>query len=342
MVGIAWQLNCAALAHLVCVLHHRAACALLRQAATTSSPCAPAAASPLGARLVEDAPGCSTAPAPRGSADSSANCEVNETSVAPLLQAARLWHAQLSPWVLQRLRLGLQRLADFSATLSVGSMFSGTDVSEKVIFKLHQIWESLLCADDCPRMVQFVFQCEIDPAKQEWLKEQFPNCKFLFGDASALSKAKAFDIKSGSYVQVPYVDVLLAGFSCKSRGKLNCNSASNKNCVREGREETGLTFQYVQNFIAFKRPRLVVLENVVELQEGGLDSDLQYIVDTFEKINYKGCAIEMEARDYGSFSQRKRLYFVFFLGADVSRVDVARSAIEVPCNPCPMAHAFSS
>ena len=182
-----------------------------------------------------------------------------------------------------------------------------------------------------PQLFNFVFQCEIDPAKQVWLAEQFPDVPYLFADASTLSQPKALNIKSGQYVQVPSVSVLLAGFSCKSRSKLNSNSASNRGCVREGREETGLTYECVRSYVSLKKPSLVILENVVELQEGGLESDLNFILDSFSALGYQGEAFEIEARHYGSFPQRKRLYFVMCKGPSKMKLQLIKGILEAPC-----------
>ena len=211
----------------------------------------------------------------------------------PLMEAAFEWHKRVGPWLRLRMRRGLQHLVDSMLVLSIGTMFSGTDISERLVAKLHKVWRGLLGRDLMPQLFNFVFQCEIDPAKQVWLAEQFPDVPYLFADASTLSQPKALNVKSGQYVQVPSVSVLLAGFSCKSRSKLNSNSASNRGCVREGREETGLTYKCVRSYVSLKKPSLVILENVVELQEGGLESDLNFILDSFSALGDQGEAFEI-------------------------------------------------
>ena len=259
----------------------------------------------------------------------------------PLLQAALEWHRRVGTWLLIRIKRGLQQLVSSQHVLTVGTMFSGADISERLVNKLHKVWSTLL-GDTVPQLFRFVFQCEIDPLKQVWLTEQFPDVPFLFSDAASLSQPKALNLKSGDYVQVPSVHVLLAGFSCKSRSKLNSNSASNKHCVREGREETGMTFEFVQNYVVLKKPTLVILENVTELQEGGPESDMQFIIDTFSAHGYHGDAFEIEARSYGSFPQRKRLYFVLCKGNSMTKIELIKGMLEARADVSDFASCFCS
>jgi site-specific DNA-cytosine methylase len=144
-------------------------------------------------------------------------------------------------------------------------------------------------------IVEVVFQCDQDISRQEWLKEQFPDCPVLYGEAERLGETKALNLRTDEYVAVPSHDLLIGGFSCTSRSKQSSNSSANKHCVREGREATGLTFQYLMVVLKKKHPECVILENVSDLAEGGDDSDREYILDCLTKEGYAADAYVIKA-----------------------------------------------
>ena len=62
----------------------------------------------------------------------------------PLMEAAFEWHKRVGPWLRLRMRRGLQHLVDSTRVLSIGTMFSGTDISERLVAKLHKVWKGPL------------------------------------------------------------------------------------------------------------------------------------------------------------------------------------------------------
>ncbi len=225
----------------------------------------------------------------------------------PVERAIELWFSGLTPWQKVRVQRGLVALRNHGR-ITVGSMYSGSDVAARVLTKLAKHWGSQMQCDF--DLFEHVFQCESDAGKRKWLLEQFPEVPCLFQDAATLSHQKCYDLKTGTFVVVPRCDLLMAGFSCKSRSRANNSSSLNKHCVRSQQKETGLTFLYIQDYVQRKHPSVVLLENVVELAEGGDESDKQYILEWFRTQDYAAEAFEIEASSFGSVARRLRLYFV--------------------------------
>ena len=72
---------------------------------------------------------------------------------------------------------------------------------------------------------------------------------------------------------MPSVDVLMSGFVCSGRSRLNNKRKLYENCIAEACGDTGLTFEGTANYLQMHRPALCILEHVVDLEEGG-SSDL--------------------------------------------------------------------
>ena len=267
---------------------------------------------------------------PEQHADSVSDVETI-VDLAPVTRAMQAWYAQISPWLQVQLKRALAQLSQHDKPLLVGTMFSGSDICHHVMRRLQQFWSAEL--NFAPPPFTFVFQCEIDASKRRFLAEQFPYVPFLFADAATLEQAKAKDEKSNTYVPVPAVDILVAGFSCKSRAKTNNSRSAHKGCVRGGTSETGLTFNYVCNYILRKKPMYVMLENVTtltEMGEGGDDSDAAYIIKWFTENGYAATYFEVDAKEYGSYASRTRLYFVAFRKTHMDdwRLDCCRAMLS--------------
>ena len=82
-------------------------------------------------------------------------------------------------------------------------MCSGTDAPVPVVQKLAKV---------LGLKVEHVFSCEFHKKKQGWIKANFPNLKYLFGDVKALQNGWAVNELTGQEVEVPEVDIIIAGF----------------------------------------------------------------------------------------------------------------------------------
>ena len=73
---------------------------------------------------------------------------------------------------------------------------------------------------------------------------------------------------------VPVCDFLLAGPVCSSRSRLNNSRRDFARCVQEGSGSTGATFQGTFGHLRSRQPLCGIIENIVELKEGGV-ADLE-------------------------------------------------------------------
>ena len=257
----------------------------------------------------------------------------------PLDRAIVQWYASVSPGLAMRLKRGLVRQGACKR-LTYGTIFSGSDIVAKVIGRLQDMWRTSWGPGMAKTEYTCLFQCELNKQKREWLIEQFPTGGLLFEDAASLSLPRARDERSGEYHPIPAVDMVFAGFSCKSRSKANNSRSAFKHCVQSGTGETGTTFGYVQQYLERKRPRFVFLENVEELAEGGQDSDLSFILSWLRGVGYTSDGFNNEARDYGSYCRRARLYIVAWRGSDASKTEVARAFLAETASKAEQPNVF--
>ena len=245
----------------------------------------------------------------------------------PISRAMDEWVANLNPKLRLELLRGLEKYRGMSQPISFGSLFAGSDGLSRLMPKIASKLSSIAGFEITCGVS---YQAENDPLKQKWLMEQFPEVRHLFSDVASLSQPKALCLKTGVYVRVPYVQGIIAGFSCKSVSKNNRNSHLNIGCVKAGTQETGETFQYTKDTIVAKKPIVVLLENVTELASGDEDSDAQWVVDTLRGMGYVARVIRVQAQDFGSLPRRDRLYFVGMRSEDVSLVDFVFTLSQDP------------
>ena len=71
------------------------------------------------------------------------------------------------------------------------------------------------------------------------------------------------------------------------------------------------TVAYIQK----RKPRMVMLENVEELDRSdGLVADATHIVKLLRQWGYTARVVNVQARDFGSFPTRARIYFLLLPG----------------------------
>ncbi len=101
---------------------------------------------------------------------------------------------------------------------------------------------------------------------------------------------------------LPDADVITAGFPCQSFSIMG---------KRKGmRDPRGTLIYYISDIVAAKRPKLILLENVDNLESAPNEEDLAAIMDLFEKIGYKMSRMVLNATDFSLPAARSRLYFV--------------------------------
>ena len=211
--------------------------------------------------------------------------------------------------LLRMLRNCKERLGEAPA---LGTACSGTDLIAKVV----KVWDIILEEHGLKFGFVSQFATEMDEKKQAWICHHHPELRSLFGLCSDLARNMATCLKAGQRVVVPYVDVFVAGFSCKSRSSLNKNRKKFLNCIQEQTPcATTDTFEDIWGYIASARPNVVVLENVKNLTDahGADQSDAEYIVDRFRTHGWWAHIFIMHADEFGSIARRERMYILAVL-----------------------------
>lgn len=132
-----------------------------------------------------------------------------------------------------------------------------------------------------------VFGCEIDPYCRVHFKEHNPGA-ILYGDIREVK-------------QIPYVDVLFAGFPCQDAS--NACKIKSKNPLNEKR--TGL-FWNATELIRESKPRVIIFENVAALLNKGVFDVLQFLTEN----GYDSEWCVLSAKQFGAAMERKRVFIV--------------------------------
>mmetsp|Transcript_43589 Transcript_43589/g.81366 ORF Transcript_43589/g.81366 Transcript_43589/m.81366 type:complete len:449 (+) Transcript_43589:68-1414(+) len=199
--------------------------------------------------------------------------------------------------------------------LRVGTMCSGTDSPVVVFNKLSKALRGL--------NIEHTFSCEYNPAKQEWIKANFPNLEYLFGDVNELKTGFAFNHVDGEKVRVPAVDIVIAGFVCKSVSTENNDREKFANCIQEACGQTGETFNGVIGYVRKYKPSLVICENVKGLTMRTKDSAgniqepvIHDVAASFRKSGYGFSYSVLDSRDFFLPQRRNRCWMWAFKGSE--------------------------
>ncbi|CAK0790294.1 unnamed protein product [Prorocentrum cordatum] len=192
--------------------------------------------------------------------------------------------------------------------LRVGTACSGTDSPVAVFRGL---------AKAMPRLkVEHTFSCESDVKKRQWITDNFPDLPYLFGDIQELPTGAAFNYITGKAAQVPPVDILIAGFVCKSVSLENNERNKYANCIKEACGFTGITFQGMIQYVQQFQPAVVICENVEGLvkKNRGLEPVVNHVKDEFASSGYAFHHKVLDSRDFLLPHRRKRCWMWAFRG----------------------------
>jgi site-specific DNA-cytosine methylase len=231
----------------------------------------------------------------------------------------------VASWYLKRLPVAERRqfsAAVDSATsegrpLRVGTMCSGTDSPVVVLDNLAKAVPGLF--------VKHVFSCEFNERKRSWITANFPNLKLLFGDVNELSarSGKAMNHITGEKVTVPAVDMVIAGFVCKSVSTENNKRSMYANCIREGFGKTGETFDGVMAYVRKFKPAIVICENVKGLtmktkdEHGSIcEPVINHVQQCFKRAAYSFDYHILDSSDFLLPQRRARVWMWAFRGRE--------------------------
>ena len=144
---------------------------------------------------------------------------------------------------------------------------------------------------------------------KDFIKANFPNLGALFADVNELAGAPV-DLLTNKAMEAPSVDLFLAGFVCKSISTENVERTRYATCILDGSGSTGSTFEGVRNFVASKRPPLVIFENVEGLLKKIAKADPQIwdVQRTLHKIGYLFGWHLLDSRWYHLPHRRRRVW----------------------------------
>lgn len=220
---------------------------------------------------------------------------------------ARFYQERLplgSIWEAVRLALAGNR------PLRIGTACSGTDSPVAVFAALGKAMPSL--------KIEHVFSCEFDPKKREWITQNFPKLPYLFGDVQDLAKGRAWNYATEMEVQVPPVDILVAGFVCKSVSVENNQREKYANCIKEACGLTGETFQGIIQYVEKYQPAVVICENVEGLtkRNRGAEPVINHVKEEFISRGYAFEHKLLDSRNYLLPHRRNRCWMWAFRGLE--------------------------
>ncbi|CAK9022588.1 Uncharacterized protein SCF082_LOCUS15851 [Durusdinium trenchii] len=146
--------------------------------------------------------------------------------------------------------------------ITVGSMFTGWGVLEMVLHSLERLWNQAHSEDAHFEVggVELKFMAECEKKKQAYLESRFPGA-CIFSDVADMKSLRA-RTSNGCSHEVP-VDLLVGGFPCVNVSHLTSTpgSVTDESCS-SGRGYLGL-----ENYVTWRKPSLILMENVASLFE---------------------------------------------------------------------------
>lgn len=224
----------------------------------------------------------------------------------------------------QQLLEAVEAYASTGKVLKIGTMCSGTDSPVPVLLNLAKALNGKL-------QVEHTFSCELCPKKQQWITDNFKGLKFLFGDVKELQTGRATNYITRETVDVPAVDIVLAGFVCKSVSFENTEREKYANCINDASGKTGETFDGVMGYVRRYKPSLVICENVEGLvkRNKGAEPVIHHVRDKFVDADYGFEYRVLDSRDFLLPQRRHRCWMWAFRGAEnQGAAELAAGAVE--------------
>ena len=221
-----------------------------------------------------------------------------------------------------------RRMHDFwTRPLPIATACSGTDAVAKWMLRLDDVMREMLGPSGRHRSAQApffsqAFACESDVEKIRFHADQFGRAGVLFRDVRDLgSPVGAWDENSGMLTMVPWVCLLIVGFSCKDASLQNSRKRDYDDVIRTGGGTTGSTWHGVLGYLSSVRPWAVLAENVQ-----GLLSQVPVMQEQVVALGYKFHVVRLNAQDYCLPQKRPRVFFLMVhdIGEPVPFEDIER------------------
>ena len=129
------------------------------------------------------------------------------------------------------------------APLSMGTACSGTDGIIKWLGKFNDAMRSLGLLPLAACFFYFAFACESDSETIKFHTDQFGTSQPLFTDIGQLSNGSgAWEHHSAAAMLVPWVALLITGFSCKDVSQQSNYKRERSDVIRTSKHSTGATW----------------------------------------------------------------------------------------------------
>lgn len=140
--------------------------------------------------------------------------------------------------------------------------------------------------------MQVVFQCEINEFSRKVLKKHWPDVP-LHGDIQTLSPD-----------DIPEADLYCGGFPCQDVSLANQGKRQGLKGAR-----SGLFYKFAE-FIEYRQPKWVVLENVPGLLNSQHGQDFRVVIGKLDELGYGVAWRVFDAKYFGTPQRRRRVFIV--------------------------------
>lgn len=158
-------------------------------------------------------------------------------------------------------------------------------------------------------MFEQAFGCESQKENIEFMKRHGPQNMPIFTDVWQMGKdSGCYDAVTQTSMIVPWVMILIAGFSCKALSRRNVTSRKNGDqdaTIKDHKGSTGLTWIGILTYLQEVQPFVFVGENVHNLMDH--ETELRAQLDD---AGYQCVLVEKNSTRYGLPQERRRVYIV--------------------------------
>ncbi len=161
--------------------------------------------------------------------------------------------------------------------------------------------------------MEVVFQCEINPFGQKVLKKHWPDVPLHD------------DIQTLDVDQIPEAEIYCGGFPCQDVSLAN----QGKRKGLSG-ERSGLFYKFAE-FVDWRRPKWVVLENVPGLLNSQHGNDFGVVIQTLDEFGYGVAWRVFDAKYFGTPQRRRRVFIVAsYRSLSAATVLLDEQTLELP------------
>ena len=235
-------------------------------------------------------------------------------------RACKRMIADMPSGVLHGLSSGFSRLCSKPGVLTCGSICSGSGMGElSVHYALQRVLK--VCPTNVSIKMEARFVCELVDDKANWLASMNLSSPGMahFKDAQELGASKAFCRRAGRKIEVPGVDLVHAGVSCKDLSQMNDAAAENlciiidwlktlsieddlaSESVPDG--TTAITLLATLKYVLRHKPTIIMIENVKAFLM--LKDELCRL---FREMGYAVHFVSVNSNTFGVPQSRPRIY----------------------------------